>query len=560
MPLVQRQIESEEDEEWSPELDVEPAGTAGELEPVEPQDKEPEWEEEEIVQTKPAGGHTTQVSLRLAAQIRSLRGGGCPLSQAERNFMKPRFGHDFRHVRVHTDAKADAVARTVSARAFTVGRNVAFASGQYAPDTTEGKKLLAHELAHVIQQRTGVLIQRQTSAPSAGELVDPLTEIENQLKRRFTDPDDPRLAERRKKLNELFELLNPSAAESILDRLIYEKKSDVLAKHFQLLSRVTRKELLLILIDELNYEGTDTLHNFLRMTKAPRTRPEKQLYARIRDLVPDLKHRKEILNKLREKPITFTIKPPPAKDFCKPFTKEELDEGLDIVLGTDMGRFINEDIIELYGNETAMLWEDYINRVPGDSLTPKIFKEPSSQIVKAFVKHPATIKRQQELVKAVEKTLRGDFLLGACQNFPSGLWTDIPVLDLLTKDERNHPFTFGDVFTIPGLIAGGVSGSAAGKDSRSVSGKVQFLRTTDAAGNTKVQMRTRFRFVVSDAIDFCPGGMGGLLARFVTIPLSRLEASGWAYDVPFEVHYDGPPVEVLLKDEIVSICWWEWRK
>jgi Domain of unknown function (DUF4157) len=66
--------------------------------------------------------------------------------------MEPRFGADFSAVRVHTDAHAHALARSVNAQAFTVGRNVVFGAGQYAPETESGKRLLAHELTHTIQQ------------------------------------------------------------------------------------------------------------------------------------------------------------------------------------------------------------------------------------------------------------------------------------------------------------------------------------------------------------------------------------------------------------------------
>ncbi len=71
---------------------------------------------------------------------------------ATRGFMEPRFEQDFRHVRVHTGASADTSARSVNALAFTQGRDVVFRSGQYAPHTSNGRRLLAHELAHVVQQ------------------------------------------------------------------------------------------------------------------------------------------------------------------------------------------------------------------------------------------------------------------------------------------------------------------------------------------------------------------------------------------------------------------------
>ena len=77
---------------------------------------------------------------------------GRPLDPATRAFMEPRFGHDFSGVRVHTDASAADSARAVNALAFTAGPHVVFGSNQYAPGTAEGKRLLAHELTHVVQQ------------------------------------------------------------------------------------------------------------------------------------------------------------------------------------------------------------------------------------------------------------------------------------------------------------------------------------------------------------------------------------------------------------------------
>lgn len=78
---------------------------------------------------------------------------GRPLDASTRSFMEPRFGHDFSKVRVHTDDKASKSAQEVNALAYTVGLNVVFASGEYSPQQTRGKELLAHELSHVVQQR-----------------------------------------------------------------------------------------------------------------------------------------------------------------------------------------------------------------------------------------------------------------------------------------------------------------------------------------------------------------------------------------------------------------------
>lgn len=87
------------------------------------------------------------------ARSRSLAGNGRPLTQSERSFFEPRFGRDFSEVRVHTGIQADRAARSIDAQAFTIGNDIAFAKGNYRPDTTEGKELMAHELTHVVQQK-----------------------------------------------------------------------------------------------------------------------------------------------------------------------------------------------------------------------------------------------------------------------------------------------------------------------------------------------------------------------------------------------------------------------
>jgi len=82
------------------------------------------------------------------------RGGG-PLPGAERAYFEPRFGYDFSHVRVHADEGAAEGARAVRARAFTLGRDIVFGAGEFSPGTREGRTLIAHELAHVVQQDAG---------------------------------------------------------------------------------------------------------------------------------------------------------------------------------------------------------------------------------------------------------------------------------------------------------------------------------------------------------------------------------------------------------------------
>jgi len=81
-----------------------------------------------------------------------LRSPGQPLDPAARRFMEPRFGHDFSRVRVHADGLATKSALAVEALAYTVGKHIVFQTNKFNPGSHEGKALIAHELAHVIQQ------------------------------------------------------------------------------------------------------------------------------------------------------------------------------------------------------------------------------------------------------------------------------------------------------------------------------------------------------------------------------------------------------------------------
>lgn len=134
---------------------------------------EPDDEDDELLQTKPlmqrkvagqAIGHTAPPIVHEV-----LNSPGQPLDPTTRDFMEPRFGHDFSRVRVHTDSKAAESARAVDALAYTVGRDVVFSPGQFVPQSRTGKRLLAHELTHVVQQCRFSGLAQQISEPSASQ-------------------------------------------------------------------------------------------------------------------------------------------------------------------------------------------------------------------------------------------------------------------------------------------------------------------------------------------------------------------------------------------------------
>jgi hypothetical protein len=96
------------------------------------------------------------------ATIARTRGAGGGLDSGVRDRFGAHVGDSLTDVRVHTDATADALATSVSARAFTTGSDVYFARGEYRPGSSDGDRLLAHELSHVVQQR---------GAPTSGPLL-----------------------------------------------------------------------------------------------------------------------------------------------------------------------------------------------------------------------------------------------------------------------------------------------------------------------------------------------------------------------------------------------------
>ena len=111
-------------------------------------------DEEKILQAKGSPGQEPVAQIQNVPPLvrEVLRSPGQSLDPATRAFMEPRFGHDFSRVRVHSGMAAEQSAQSVNANAYTVGHNVVFGAGRFAPGTYEGQQLIAHELTHVVQQ------------------------------------------------------------------------------------------------------------------------------------------------------------------------------------------------------------------------------------------------------------------------------------------------------------------------------------------------------------------------------------------------------------------------
>ncbi|PWB55635.1 MAG: hypothetical protein C3F18_05510 [Nitrosomonadales bacterium] len=107
---------------------------------------------EKKLQAKPMAVSMSDVDDGFAAGMAGLHGRGMPLPLSARGFFEPRFGRDFSAVSIHTGEPAARLARSVGARAFTLGHDIVFGAGEFAPGSAEGQHLLAHELTHVVQQ------------------------------------------------------------------------------------------------------------------------------------------------------------------------------------------------------------------------------------------------------------------------------------------------------------------------------------------------------------------------------------------------------------------------
>ena len=335
-----------------------------------------------------------------------IRSPGQPLDTATRAFLEPRFGRDFSKVRVHLGGSAEQSAREINANAYTSGRNVVFGAGQFAPATREGRRLIAHELTHVVQQkssRLGAIIQPDGRRPP---VVQP--DFEEETLRELQGVSDAErqrrpqvVAEHRDRLFVLFHTLSSTKADAIYERLRARSKGDVLSERFyDILPTATRKDLLQIL---------------------------------------GLRHA-----------LATEIVPDPA-DFCRPFSHREIYQGVDFEIANAMDHFVNGDLRDFFGNEAADLYDTYLTST-SKNVKPRIFDDPNSELVKSSISHEATAKRQQELAAIFEKNLPGK-----CGHLPPNEWIKSPAVGLVPPDQLKAGFSFSGVTTIPGIIAGGIS-------------------------------------------------------------------------------------------------------
>lgn len=339
-----------------------------------------EEEEKKMAQRKPVSGQDHDAPAEVRQTINS---GGKPLDTGTRSFMESRFGYDFDNVRIHADQVAARSADSINALAYTSGNDIVFNKSQYAPETENGKRLLAHELTHVVQQNSG---------------------------------------------------------------------------------------------------------------------------------------------KIQKKMIQ-------RSDFCKPYATAAEAADAEWWL---RNIYMRMEGLETFGTEVYNLYDSYLNRRPGDSLTPRVFSTDKSYIHNSF-QDDGYIKDDMDAVL--------DLVGARLHRIPGGPMRDgdtrlMSLSNFLSPSEMdNRPINFSNPLSVSGHIAGDIGSSDAGDDYRKITRANVEISKVVLLGNTGYHLVELFpHYEVFDTIDFCPGDPGSPLERFLaTETMSRLEASGEAYDMPFKV-------------------------
>jgi Domain of unknown function (DUF4157) len=187
-----------------------------------------------------------------------------------------------------------------------------------------------------------------------------------------------------------------------------------------------------------------------------------------------------------------------------------------------------------FGANSRALYESYLSRHPGDSLAPVEFNDPNSDVVQSFASSRDTDNDQDAIIDLI-----GARLTRSPAPLADYVPTTMSVENFVTRAELDdRPINYSNPFSIAGHIAGGIGSSDAGPDYRKIQwGNATLERVPLVGGIGYTSVETTLHYEVFDAVDFCPGDCGSLAEQLITIPMSRLESSGEAYDVPFRVTF-----------------------
>jgi hypothetical protein len=483
-----------------------------------------------------------------AMNIGSLSTGGTSLPDASKNFFEPRFLRDFSQVKIHNDGQAHESANRINALAYTYGNNIVFGAHQFHPETEEGKKLLAHELTHVIQQ-TGT-IQRKP---------------DDQCRKDLPDIEDPELlgkdfkkmksgisaAHRARKgkikaRNEeagayyLFNIHNNAGCDAV--RPLVEGTEFFLIKEGLFYHQVWAQQPdtpadkfywgwvdkdFLEFIEEKKQEDEDQK----KKNEDEGKKTEDDSKDKADD--PDGNNDGDGEKKKTDEPEKGENECD-DESFCKPLADMSLAPAV------KQGCMDNLETIvfPFLTSEAEDLWKAYMSRTPGSDMTPQELRSPDSNLANIFGEDDVTVEHQEKILENIVKK-SGDQAIDVFAD--RAIFYRVEHLadhSLLTT-----PLEYDDVIGDPNTAL--TAGGAGGSDRRSVSGSIAIepSEKNDITGEQNWRVWTKLTLWVKDTIDFCPGKCGAPLEKLIlTLPLSWLEASGLVYDKPFEIYADIEPV------------------
>jgi hypothetical protein len=214
--------------------------------------------------------------------------------------------------------------------------------------------------------------------------------------------------------------------------------------------------------------------------------------------------------------------------FCQPYGILELADAVEskaFLLG-----FLPAASTAMFQSaEVGALWFDFLTTT---APTRHSFAGPASTVVRGFETARISLQAHKDVFDEAVANVRR-----RAPAIAPGGEVRIPVADLIASTQLS--INWSNAFDIPGHIAGGQSGGAGGADTREVRGDLIVRRVVGLNGASTYKAISDFEYFVGDTVDFCPGGTGSGLEQNLTVPLSRLEATGtaWATDVPFDVTY-----------------------
>ncbi|MFT5821032.1 MAG: hypothetical protein ACI8ZM_002281 [Crocinitomix sp.] len=126
--------------------------------------------DDETVMRKEKSSRQSQVSANFQSTINATKGGGSKIERRAQDELSSKFGEDFSAVKIHNNSRAHQLASEINAKAFTVGQEIYFNNGEYQPNSKAGKKLLAHELTHTVQQKSNTVVQKVQRTVDCEEL------------------------------------------------------------------------------------------------------------------------------------------------------------------------------------------------------------------------------------------------------------------------------------------------------------------------------------------------------------------------------------------------------